>query len=356
MQRRHSLQTLTPGIPLLVLGLVGLALLFTCGRAAQAAGHTLPDVALEPAAPGRGHLPLVLCQQPPPSTPTPTLTPTPAATVTATPSATPSPTPTTAPAAPWRYHVAGIITGRADPTGCGFSGRVWDASGAPQAGVQVRAWAEGWPAYTSGPSDAEGRWSLQVADAPTDALWHLAVVDRFGSLASPVADVPTHSDVVHGHQWYTVDWQEMAQVPEFVVASARRLACLENKGNHNLYVKVYDLQGNGLDGLWLRNAWEGGYDDRVTYTKWDPYLPPPVPQGAGYTDFVLWASVAEYTVQVRDFGSGAVRGITTRLDAAVEDPACVQAWNGWGHWSYLVVFQRSRAEAWNPWRWLLRGR
>jgi hypothetical protein len=275
----------------------------------QAAGNALPHA--WSVFPAQAYLPLALHQDPPPPTPT------------------------------WRYHVASLILGRADPSGCGFQGRILDAAGAPQQGVQVRVWAEGGPAYTSAPSDGEGRWQVQVASAPVDALWHLAVVDGSGASLSPTADVPTHADARNGHQWYTVTWREMTTVPEYVVVSARRLACLENKGNHNLYIKVYDRQGMGVDGLWLRNAWQGGYDDRVTYTKNDPYLPPPVPQGAGYTDFALWASVAEYTVWVRDFGSDAVSGITTRLDAAVEDPACTQAWNGWGHWSYLVVFQRS---------------
>ncbi|MGQ9568020.1 MAG: hypothetical protein ACUVXH_03565 [Anaerolineae bacterium] len=305
----------------LVLTLLGILLAWLL-PAAQAVGNASPHAWLDPASAFQAYLPLTLHEGPLPPTPTPT--------------------PTAIPTPAWRYHVAGLILGRADSSGCGFQGRILDAAGAPQQGVQVRVWAEGWPTYTPTPSDGEGRWQVQVASAPVDVTWHLAVVDERGALLSPVADVPTHADARNGHQWYTVTWQEMTTVPEYVVASARRLACLENKGNHNLYIKVYDRQGRGVDGLWLRNAWQGGYDDRITYTKNDPYLPPPVPQGAGYADFALWASVAEYTVRVRDFGSDAASGITTRLDAAVEDPACTQAWNGWGHWSYLVVFQRSR--------------
>ncbi len=308
--------------PPLVLTSVGLLIaLAALLPAAQAAGHALPGARSDPVFPLQAYLPLALHQEPSPPTPTPT--------------PTPIPTPG------WRYHLAGLILGRADSGGCGFQGRIWDASGAPQQGVQVRVWADGGPSHTTA-SDGEGRWQVQVASAPVDVLWHLAVVDGDGSFLSPVADVPTHADARNGHQWYAVSWQEMATVPEYVVASARRLACLENKGNHNLYLKVYDRQGRGVDGLWVRNAWQGGYDDRMTYTKNDPYLPPPVPQGPGYADFPLWVSVAEYTVRVRDFGSDAVSGITTRLDASVEDPACTQAWNGWGHWSYLVVFQRSQ--------------
>jgi len=249
----------------------------------------------------------------------------------------------------------GIIKGRADGSSSGFEGQVLDASGAPQAGVRVRIWADGWPELVSEPSDADGHWQAQVASAPVGVSWHLAVVDGGGRVISPVADVPTHADAVHGHQWQVVNWQEMAQVPEFVVASARRFACLENKGNHNLYVKVYDQEEDGVNGLWVRNAWEGGYDDRLTETKNDPYLPPAVPQGPGYAEFVLWSSVASYSVAVRDFESQSADDITTRLYAWAEDPACIQTWNSWGHWSYLVVLQRSRplsaSERWL--RWLL---
>ncbi|MGC8838299.1 MAG: carboxypeptidase-like regulatory domain-containing protein, partial [Anaerolineae bacterium] len=199
---------------------------------AQAAGNAPSPAWSDPAFPFRAYLPLTLHQEP------------------------------SIPA--WRYHVAGLILGRADAGGCGFQGRILDASGAPQQGVQVQVWADSGPSHTSA-SDGEGRWQVQVASAPVDALWHLAVVDGSGGFISPVADVPTYADARNGHQWYTVNWQEMTTVPEYVVASARRLACLENKGNHNLYIKVYDRLGRGVDGLWLRNAWQGGYDDRITY-------------------------------------------------------------------------------------------
>ncbi|MGQ9586324.1 MAG: hypothetical protein ACUVXG_13115 [Anaerolineae bacterium] len=321
-------------------------------------GYILLDqVGLEPAVPPQAQLPLILYQEPPPPTPTPTPTPTETFTPTATPTSTftatptptgttpvPSPTPTATGASTsgWRYYAAGIITGRANAGSSGFAGQVLDPSGTPQAGVRVRVWAEGWPEFLSDPSDATGHWQVQVAHRPVEASWHLTVVDGEGKAISPVADVPTHSDAVNGHQWQMVNWQEMPEVPEFVVVSARRFACLENKGNHNLHIKVYDQQRNGLDGIWMHIAWQGDSQDVVTYTKNDPYLPPGVPQGAGYADFVLWPSVASYSVAVRNFGSHAVSGITTRLYAEVEDPACNQAWNSWGHWSYLVVFQRSR--------------
>jgi hypothetical protein len=117
-----------------------------------------------------------------------------------------------------------------------------------------------------------------------------------------------------------VDWK---------LVKARRLSCEENHGNHHLFITALDVAGNPLPGVRLKVDWPGGSaEDLVTGEK--PEISP------GYCEFAMYHG--SYSVQVMDGTSEVASGLTVDLP----DENCPNRGNTSGHFSYEVVFQKTR--------------
>ncbi len=84
---------------------------------------------------------------------------------------------------------------------------------------------------------------------------------------------------------------------QFSLVEMRRLDPCENRGKHNIYVRVVDAAGNGVNGLWAIQASAGNagevLDKRVTEDK-DYWV---MERQAGRTDFAMFKG-AEYMVYI----------------------------------------------------------
>ena len=257
---------------------------------------------------------------------------------TPTPTAVPVPVVTRTPVRPpgsTAFLLVQPIVGTANCGTTGLKGRITDAAGQPLAGMKVRVWADGWAGVLSLPSDAAGNWNVLIYNAPRDGTWYAAVSQDDGTLLSPIIAVPTWSDCRNGQQWQEIDWQQRSgQVPDYQLAWARRMTCIENCFNHNLFIDVTDADGNGLAGVTLRVSWDGGQVDVVTGNKLDV--------GPGRVEFAMYKGT--YSVRVLSAGGAPVSsdvasGLTVDLP---DDTTCTNGGNRTYHYSYHIVFRRSR--------------
>jgi len=271
----------------------------------------------EPAA----FLPIVVSEPQPTATATETATPDP--------DEGPTPTPTRVrPAESTTYMLSSPITGTANCGTTGLRGRITDPTGQPLAGVKVRVWAEGWSGTYSNPTDANGVWDCVLGTGAVEGRWYAAVAGDDGTLLSPIVALPTSSDCHNGHQWLEINWQVREEAaPEYVLAWSRRLCCIENCGNHNIYIDVTDAEGNGLGEVMLRVSWAGGYQDIETGHKLDI--------GPGRVEFPMYKGT--YSVQVLDGSSDTANSLTVELP---DETACDNHGNTRYHYSYHVVFRK----------------
>lgn len=89
---------------------------------------------------------------------------------------------------------------------------------------------------------------------------------------------------------------------QYSLIEMRRLDACENRGKHNVYVRVVDASGNGVNGIWAIQAPNGNpgqvLDARQTETK-DSWLMGPQP---GWLNFDMWKG-AEYMVFISNDGT-----------------------------------------------------
>jgi CRP-like cAMP-binding protein len=124
---------------------------------------------------------------------------------------------------------------------------------------------------------------------------------------------------------------------QFKLAEARRLSPCENRGMHNIFVKVVDGAGNPVDGVVLVQSPNGQYgnviDKAVTGSK-----------GPGLAEFIMWKG-AEYSVYVS--GDGANPGSTDIANSLhsnfVDEAECASGGGGntLFHNSFSVIFVKN---------------
>lgn len=124
---------------------------------------------------------------------------------------------------------------------------------------------------------------------------------------------------------------------EWRLVSARRLSACENRGKHNIFVKVLDAAGNPVDGVLVvqsNNGNPGNILDRMTSGF----------KGPGLAEFVMW-KLAEYTVFVANpDGSPASTEYAQPLHSNFADEEMCSDGGGGNtlfHNSFEVVFQRT---------------
>jgi CRP-like cAMP-binding protein len=124
---------------------------------------------------------------------------------------------------------------------------------------------------------------------------------------------------------------------EWRLVTARRLSACENRGKHNIFVKVLDAAGNPLDGVMVVQANNGNpgniLDRMASGTK-----------GAGLAEFVMW-KLAEYMVFVANpDGSPASTDFAQPIHSNFADEeTCAdgQGGNTLFHNSFEIIFQRT---------------
>lgn len=145
--------------------------------------------------------------------------------------------------------------------------------------------------------------------------------------AEPVAQAAA---VVEAPPAPSVEWQ---------LVSARRLSPCENRGKHNIFVKVLDAAGNPLDGVLVvqsNRGDPGNILDRM----------PSGAKGPGLAEFVMW-KMAEYTVFIANpDGTPGSTDFAQPLHSNFTDEANCDDGGGGGntlfHNSFEVIFQRTR--------------
>jgi hypothetical protein len=124
---------------------------------------------------------------------------------------------------------------------------------------------------------------------------------------------------------------------EWRLVTARRLSACENRGKHNIFVKVLDVAGNPMDGVMVVQANNGNpgniLDRMASGTK-----------GPGQVEFIMW-KLAEYMVFVANpDGSPASTDFAQPVHSNFADEemcADGQGGNTLFHNSFEVVFQRT---------------
>ncbi len=124
---------------------------------------------------------------------------------------------------------------------------------------------------------------------------------------------------------------------QFSLIEARRLSPCENKGKHNIFVKVVDGAGNPVDGVLLIQTPNGGYgnviDKQMSGSK-----------GPGMAEFIMW-KMAEYSVYISTDGSNpASTDIAQPLHSNFTDEADCSPGEGGNtlfHNSFSVIFRKN---------------
>jgi CRP-like cAMP-binding protein len=124
---------------------------------------------------------------------------------------------------------------------------------------------------------------------------------------------------------------------QYSLIEARRLSPCENKGKHNVFVKVVDTAGNPVDGILLVQTSNGQYgnviDKQMSGSK-----------GPGMADFIMW-KMAEYSVYISDDGANpSSTEIANSLHSNFTDEAdCApgEGGNTLFHNSFSVIFRKN---------------
>lgn len=171
---------------------------------------------------------------------------------------------------------------------------------------------------------------VQVAAAPqVQAAAPVAAQPAVRAAAAAVAVAPPAPTATPVPRPSSVEWR---------LVTMRRLTACENKGKHNIFVKVLDAAGNPVDGILVVQSERGNFGnilDRMgSGTK-----------GSGLAEFVMW-KFAEYSVFIANAdGSPASTDFAQPLYSGFPDEEnCSdgQGGNTLFHNSFEVVFQRTR--------------
>ncbi len=124
---------------------------------------------------------------------------------------------------------------------------------------------------------------------------------------------------------------------EWRLVSARRLSACENRGKHNIFVKVLDAAGNPIDGVMVVQANNGNPGDILDRM-------PSGTKGAGQAEFIMW-KLAEYMVFIANpDGSPASTDFAQPIHSNfVDEENCSDGGGGntLFHNSFEVIFQRT---------------
>ena len=144
--------------------------------------------------------------------------------------------------------------------------------------------------------------------------------DRWQSPLIEVGMLPAHAQTSSGVS------------PFFRIIGLRQLTPCENYGMHNIFIKVQDAAGRGINGVRVRICWGETPDNcAVTTTQTQS-------AGDGWARFAMFKGT--YSVTVADGNSQVASGLTP--DFGVDEPCGMDEHaNAPYHISFEVVFERS---------------
>jgi hypothetical protein len=163
-------------------------------------------------------------------------------------------------------------------------------------------------------------WTPVPTDTPVPVIVQRAVAAAPAPVEEPAAKAAAAAPAV--------EWR---------LVSARRLSACENRGKHNIFVKVLDAAGNPVNGVLVVQANNGNagniLDSMISGIK-----------GPGLAEFVMW-KLAEYMVFIANpDGTPASTEIAQPIHSNfVDEENCAdgQGGNTLFHNSFEIVFQRT---------------
>ncbi len=164
-------------------------------------------------------------------------------------------------------------------------------------------------------------WTPEPTNTPVPVVVQRAVAQAPAAVEQPAAKAAAAPAP-------SVEWR---------LVSARRLSACENRGKHNIFVKVLDAAGNPVDGVLVVQANNGNpgniLDRMVSGAK-----------GSGQAEFVMW-KIAEYMVFIANpDGSPASTDFAQPIHSNfVDEENCADGGGGntLFHNSFEIIFQRT---------------
>jgi hypothetical protein len=157
------------------------------------------------------------------------------------------------------------------------------------------------------------------------------------STPTPVPNTPTPKPRAKPRRPTDTPTPEPTPTPDvdYVVASVRQLSPCENEGNHHIYIRVVDQNGEGVDGVPVKVCWGTNQGDCVrpiTETK---------SRGKGWIEFAMFKGT--YNVQVDGAKSMVASGITPDFQRDELCPATGNSVaNSLYHASFEVILKKVR--------------
>ena len=219
-----------------------------------------------------------------------------------------------------------------------FSQRIVRVAMAADLPVQATVTYTPWPTETPIPT-ATFTPTATPTNTPTATPTFTPSPTPIPPTATPVPPTPTPRPVVQEAPVVAMAAAAAAPAPstQYTLVESRRMTPCENRGKHNIYIKVVDAAGNPVDGVTLVQspADQPGraLDKMVTGEK-----------GPGLAEFVMWKK-AEYAVYISDDGANPANSDIARPLHAnyIDEAACSEGGGGntLYHNSFNVVFQKN---------------
>ncbi|MEZ4769625.1 MAG: cyclic nucleotide-binding domain-containing protein [Caldilineales bacterium] len=184
------------------------------------------------------------------------------------------------------------------------------------------------PTFTATPTDTpEPTATPTFTPEPTNTPVPVRVAEPVVE-AQPEPEVRAAAAAVEAPQ-SSVEWR---------LVSARRLTPCENRGKHNIFVKVLDAAGNPYDGALVVQSNRGDYGNILDRM-------PSGTKGPGEAEFIMW-KIAEYSVFIANpDGTPASTDFAEPIHSNFTDEAECGDGGGGGntlfHNSFEVIFQRT---------------
>lgn len=181
------------------------------------------------------------------------------------------------------------------------------------------------PTFTSTPTDtplptATPTFTPEPTNTPVPVRQQVVVAEPEPEVRAAAVEAPPAP---------SVEWR---------LVSARRLSPCENRGLHNIFVKVLDAAGNPYDGALVVQSNFGNYGDILDRM-------PSGAKGPGQAEFIMW-KIAQYSVFIANpDGSPASTEFAGPVHSNFTDEAECGDGGGGGntlfHNSFEVIFQRT---------------
>ncbi|NOX62840.1 MAG: cyclic nucleotide-binding domain-containing protein [Chloroflexi bacterium] len=171
----------------------------------------------------------------------------------------------------------------------------------------------------------------------------LTPTPTFTPTFTPVPPTPTPKPVRRAAAKPKAPPPTATPATQYTLIEVRRLSPCENRGKHNIYVQVVDVNGNGVNGVWVVQAVNGSGQilDRKQTEEKDSWV---MERKPGRVDFVMFKQ-AQYMVYISNDGqTPASTDFATNLHSGFTDEANCPDGGGGNtlfHNSFSVIFRKN---------------